>query len=278
MMDWNRGEHARKFLKANGRYVQNETIQSGPVVFWGEWEPPSRVVETYQPDARGWPRLLHEPFWQVPGHRRLLQNTDPIVLGDRFLYSNCRQGKNRKLRELSAGSMVLFGSKLDGDFVLDTVFVVGDESQKFTRGSSEAVRCDDWVRAVVFEPLRMAAGPSTEALRLYRGRRYDEAPEGPFSFVPCRPWRSTESAFRRPSIRLDRHWIEPNLAMGAKATLVGQVQLRELWIEIVRQVVEVCGLAIAVQLEAPLQVPATGDEELVPELSEDDSCSVRRPC
>jgi hypothetical protein len=59
----------------------------------------------------GDPHWLHEPYWEVPRHRLHLQNTDPLVFGDRFLYSNCRQGRNRKLRELAPGSLVVFGSK-----------------------------------------------------------------------------------------------------------------------------------------------------------------------
>lgn len=278
VMDWNRREHARKFLRASGRYLHDKTINSGEVAFWGEWEPQSKVVETYGHDYLAGPNFLREPYWSTPRHPRLLQNTDPLVFGDRFLYSNCRQSRNRNLRALAPGSLVLFGSKLMGEFVLDTVFVVGDESQTFARGSSETVRCDDWVRAVVFEPLRMAAGPSTEALRLYGGRTYDEASKCPFGFVPCLPCGSEGHAFRRPAIRLDRRWIEPGLAMAAKATPVGQAQLHELWMEIVRQVVDVAGLAMAVHLEAPRHVPATGSEELVLEVKDDDPCSVQHPC
>jgi hypothetical protein len=40
-MEWNRREHARKFLKANGRFITSGEIRSGPLVFWGEWEPQS---------------------------------------------------------------------------------------------------------------------------------------------------------------------------------------------------------------------------------------------
>ena len=149
-MDWNRREHARKFLKAHGTYISEGELRTGPVAFWGEWEPQSRVVETYPDRGRHHPRWLHEPYWQVPSHRRLLQNTDPLVFGDHFLYSNCRQGRNRKLRELAPGSLVVFGSKLLGEFVVDTVFVVGDGAEDFTQASAGEVRAEDWVRAVVF--------------------------------------------------------------------------------------------------------------------------------
>ena len=159
MMDWNRGQHARKFLKAHGRYVVDGVAREGAVAFWGEWEPQSRVVETFPPEIPGGPCFLHEPFWvsQPDGDR--LQNTDPLVFGDRFLYSNCRQRRNRKLRELAPGSIVLFGSKRRSEFVLDTVLVISDQSQPYMLGDSGHLDCDDWVRSVLFEPLSRGDPP-----------------------------------------------------------------------------------------------------------------------
>jgi hypothetical protein len=194
--------------------------------------------------------LLHDPYWQVPRHPRLLQNTDPLVFGEHFLYSNCRQPRNAKLRVLRPGSIVLFGSRLGSEFVLDTVFVVGAEGQDFVQGQSEQIACPDWVRAVTFDRLRPREEHPTETLRLYGGRTHSEAPEGPFSFVPCRPYDMGTAAFPRPAIRLDRQWIEPNLAMGAKATLATDAQLRVLWDEVVHQVV-VAGLNLGVELAPP---------------------------
>lgn len=250
-MEWNRRAHARKFLKAHGTYIAQGEPRTGPFTFWGEWEPQSRVFETFPKQGRGYPRWLHQPYWRVPQHRRLLQNTDPLVFGDQFLYSNCRQGRNRKLRELAPGSLVVFGSKLQGEFVVDTVFVVGDFAQGFTAAAAGEVRCEDWVRAVVFEPLRVSAKRG-EHFRLYRGRSYQEAPAGPFSFVPCRQYGgSGAAAFPRPALRLPRRWIEPNLAMGAKATPASPADIQELWNEIVDQVVDRAELALGIHLEAP---------------------------
>ena len=65
-------------------------------------------------------------------HRRtnsrssLLQNTDPFVFGESFLYTCCQQFKNNRptqLRYLAPGSVILFGSHRGGRFLLDTVFV-----------------------------------------------------------------------------------------------------------------------------------------------------------
>jgi hypothetical protein len=251
-MEWNPapGPHARKFLKATGRYVDGGADRSGVFAFWGEWEPQSRIVETYPRDGRGGPRWLHDPYWEMPRHRRLLQNTDPLVFGDCFLYSNCRQTRNAKLRSLPPGSVILFGSRIGSEFVLDTVFVVGADGQDYIRGDSERLECPDWIQAVVFEPLRASDERPTETLRLYRGRTYEEAPEGPFSFVPCRPNEVGRAAFPRPAIHLDRHWVEPNLAMGAKATSATDAELRHLWEEVVQQV-GAAGLSLGIELTPP---------------------------
>jgi hypothetical protein len=250
VMGWNRGLHARKFLRARGRYRLGGRWQSGPVAFWGEWEPQSRVVDTFPKGPPGGPRWLHEPFWELPRHRSLLQNTDPLVFGDAFLYSNCRQTGNGKLRRLGAGSLVLFGSKLASEFVIDTVFVVGATTFDFTRGASDHVPCPDWVRHILFEPLRDGRGPADEPFRLYRGRTADEAPEGPFSFVPCRPTGDSVSAFPRPSIRLPGRWIEPMLGRAARAIPAAEAEIRTLWDDVVGQVAD-AGLGLAVHLDPP---------------------------
>ena len=254
-MDWNRGEHARKFLRSEARYLHAGTERSGPIAFWLELEPQSRVVRTFPRDGVG-PRWLHEPEWQVPRHLSLLRNTDPMVFGERFLYSNCRQMRNRKLRELAPGSLILFGSKVRSEFVLDTAFVVGS-SELYGRHSANSISVEPFVRAVVFDPLARERGlredQSPEDLfRLYRSRTYDERPGGPYSFVPCRP-DGPNAAFARPAIRLDTRWIEPNLAMGAKATEASAAEIVELWDQVVQQV-RAQGLARAVHLDAPHQI------------------------
>jgi hypothetical protein len=265
VMDWNRGDHKRKFLKASGDYVVGDVVDSGPITFWGEWEPQSRVVETYPKTGLSMPRRLQEPYWRAPAGSGPWQNTDPLVFGDRFLYSNCRQPTNGKLRALAPGSLILFGSNLGGEFVLDTVFVVGSRTQEFTAGTSESLDCDGWVREVVFERLRESAcappdetgrRPSTctpaGPLRLYESVTYDERPGGPFSFVPCRPFE-TGGGFSRPDIHLQRGLIEPNLRMGAKATQTSAGELASIWKLVVDQVAD-AGLALGVRMDVPPNV------------------------
>jgi hypothetical protein len=253
-MDWNRGEHRRKFLKATGTFVDHGVAHGGDFTFWGEWEPQSRVIETYPTAGPGEPRWLHEPRWEVPRHRSLLQNTDPLVFGDRFRYSNCRQTRNGALRRLPPGSIVLFGSALHGGFVLDTVFVVAHPGVDYHRGASDHLEVPDWVRSVVFDPLGAKVDRGGEPLRLYEGARYVDDPSAPFSFVPCRPYAPGDGAFARPPIELDRRWLTPRLAMGAKATEASRDEAAAVWASVVAQV-QAAGLSLGVALDVPPGVP-----------------------
>ena len=211
-MPWNTGDHARKFLVSQADFVDDGRVESGSIGFWGEWEPQSRVVAEFRGRAPQAPRYVHEPYLQVPTDEGQRQNTDPLVFGDCFRYSNCRQPTNRKLRHLAPGSLVLFGSTVAGEFVLDTFLVVGGHRDYFVPDSAD-IDCPQGVQDVVLEPLRRGDPPKgawrTE-LRLYEGVSYGSYSEGPYSFVPCQPWEEGSAGFPRPVIRLDSEWIKPS--------------------------------------------------------------------
>ena len=71
VMGWNRGEHRRKFLKANGHYLDDGVLRHGPLTFWGEWEPQSRIIETYPLErvAEAWEPPSHVP-WKCVAFRK----------------------------------------------------------------------------------------------------------------------------------------------------------------------------------------------------------------
>jgi len=124
---WNRLEHQhkRKFLTSIGTYLADGRVEKGKILFWGEWEPESRVIREIADPKPFFPRFFHEPFYVLPRSYDGLQNTDPFVFGERFLYAVCLQRPFPQLRLLSRGSVILFGSCQGGSaFVLDTVFVV----------------------------------------------------------------------------------------------------------------------------------------------------------
>jgi len=264
-----RVEHARKFLRVQGSYLSEPGGQPvcGPLAFWGEWEPQSKIVEEYQQVTGGLPRRLQEPYWQRPAVSFPRHNTDPLVFGDRFIYSNCRQEHNAKLRRLAGGSVILFGSGGKTDFVLDTVLVVGEGARCYDIArSGDVPGGPDLLQGVVFEPLRSILGARTEmSFRLYPGRSYADAPQGPFSFVPCLPAGDPKQcAFARPVIRLSGPWLEPSSWRAARCVPGTPAELGRLWDEVVRQVVECHGLALGVHLDAPEEMtkeaggPASG--------------------
>jgi hypothetical protein len=252
VMPWNRGEHKRKFLRASARYLLDGHPQEGEVGFWGEWEAQSRVLEVWRKDG-DLPRFLHEPFFEAPAKGVKHQNTDPFVFGESFLYTNCRQATNQKLRRLTPGSIVLFGSSPGAGFVLDTVFVVGDgEHPSFEIGERRVLPDRPEAEALVFRPLSTSEKHLGAGCRAYHGRPYAVELSAPFSFVPCRPLMD-QVRFRRPLLEpvgaLDG-FITPTLRQQAKVTEIDDATAAAVWQQ-VRSVVEQQELALGVHLQVP---------------------------
>ena len=230
------------------------------MVFWGEWEPESRVLRRYEPPCGGMPRFLYEPYFVRPMAPECRQNTDPFVFGDSFHYTGCRQHKKlhgtprpTQLRHLLPGSVVLFGSCRDkSKFVLDTVFVVADHVDH-KRADYESVlrgRISDAYRAVTIAPWYAANPPAIQSHRLYEGATQEQQVGQMFSFFPCQPCDGEPIGFRRPEISLPEH-VNPRMAMGYKqARDLSIPDLKELWDDVVRQVQEQ-GLALGVRAELP---------------------------
>lgn len=53
--EWNYGKHKRKFLKSQGQYVLSSGVLSSKqdLLFWGEWEPTSKVTRLLSTPATG---------------------------------------------------------------------------------------------------------------------------------------------------------------------------------------------------------------------------------
>jgi hypothetical protein len=261
---WNVGDHKRKFLRVHGqsRAAADAAARSQELVFWGEWEPESEVEPIAAPIPMG-PRWLHRPFYVRPtAFRRegkVLQNTDPFVYGDRFLYTLCRQWRNTRgvygptfLRDLDVGSLILFGSHKRGEFVLDTVLVVGASVLHDGESWQDAVAdvVPDAYPDVTLRPSREWGGG--EELRLYLGATPTDQVDGMFSFVPCKPASGAPSGFARPCINLGQ-LTTPELKMGAKATgNLAPERMRGVWSTVVEQVLEQ-GLELGTRFEVPEQ-------------------------
>jgi len=249
----------------------------GSFTFWGEWEPQSfaRPMNPSQPGEPefGKPKWIHEPHlsldvlatsppgwrpseWGPPGWKPPeWQNTDPLVLGDMFRYYCCRQfnpksGARTKMSRLGEGDIVMFGSHLQGEFVLDTVFVVGvfkDMHSKYDLPAWQSkLHNDITVNLVDFPPC---------GLRMYGSRGWSaEEPKEPFSFTPCLPLAGEPQGFARPSIKpggVLQSVINPKMKQNYKVTECGRDEVKDIWCEVVDQVLS-AGCALATRIDEPV--------------------------
>ena len=248
---WNTGMHRRKFLCVPGHYVSGDaSIASAALVFWGEWEPPSKIIARW-PKNGSLPRSLHEPVWEYPTMQGERQNTDPWVFGYSFRFSNCRQltprQKRSALQKLTEGSMVLFGSTVGGQFVIDTVFVVKD-SCLFS--PSNPPETDEIFRVCTIESL-LTTGDADSPFTLYRGATYEAPVNGMYSFVPCRRADITNVRFPRPYVSLPGY-VNPRSAQAPKGAKSPRsaTEVREQW-ECVRQQVLDAGCLLGLRFSSP---------------------------
>jgi hypothetical protein len=242
-------------MSAEASFRDGDAWRAGTVTLWGEWEAMSRVVAEY-PRGGDLPRYLHEPTLEHPESFRGLQNTDPYVFGERFLYTGCQQHTNRgrsetQLRRLTRGSVILYGSCRADRFVLDTVFVVADSiDHRFADHRdvlAGAVSEEYWT--VTMGPW-YAEGGGPQSFRLYRGATPAEPVSGMYSFVPCSPADGGVRRFARPEIRL-APFITPHLRQGKKVTRFDAFDpIRRAWEQVQLQV-EDAGLTSAVSIRPP---------------------------
>ena len=255
---WNRNAHRRKFLKSGGRYLDRGQPNEGEVVFWGEWEPESRVIDRYVDRVPDGPHFVYEPFFVEHSDGVWRQNTDPFVFGERFHYTGCLQHTRRgptQLRFLSPGSLVLFGSCRDKSrFVVDTVFVVSEFIDHSARDWEQMLdgRVSTTYRKVTLEPWYRGSPPQGQSHRLYFGATPENAVGEMFSFFPCRPYEENGHGFARPEVHIPG-FITRHLMQGKKmARDLSLAEIGELWEQVVRQV-DSQGLALGTYAELPPQ-------------------------
>jgi len=227
VMPWKlgRSRHDRKFMLTCGSLFDPGTGEDQPAVplgFWGEWEGPSVFWRVDSP-GRPLPRIVHAPFRPASWPTTPVQNTDPMVFGDAFIYSNCLQGTYRSLRTLSPGSMVLFGrfARTNGrpSFSLDTCLVIERMQTLAPAPIDPGNYGDDLLTDAVLGPL-FAEG-ADRALSVYFGRRRPPDGPGPYSFFPARLAVDSPPLFARPELSpagaLDGV-ISPGNMQGIKVT------------------------------------------------------------
>jgi hypothetical protein len=261
---WNEGDHARKFLQVDGRWRSEDGAEgAGPVRFWGEYEPPS-AVRRIGPKQGRLPQWVHEPLYPPPREGRR-QNTDPLVLGG-FWYSNCKQHRRRDrpapavTQRLEPGSLVLFGSKLDHAFVVDTVYVVAGR-QEYGREDVEHLPVPDHVKDMALRPLY---GNPERELRfvLYRGATVDDPVDGRWIFVPALPVEQPADRFARPRAVLADGVLKDTLGMGLRAVALSPEQLDDTWQQLLTTTYD-AGLVAAKQLSVPEKESGAAGAETV---------------
>lgn len=199
--NWNTENHRRKFLSNKGSYIENDKkYDNEMLLFWGEWEPTSWVKIICQPQTikrhEKYPKYLHFPFlppkeeikqFQDENIRinKCYQNTDPFIFGKDFRYAICQQNSRPCLKKLDVGSLILFGSSIDSNFVIDTVFVVGDKKQ-YNKSNIEKIDDNDLYPEITIKMACKADEPDDANNTLYYGATYENRSKvnGMFSFVP----------------------------------------------------------------------------------------------
>lgn len=256
---WNTRDHRRKFLRAPGRSRPSvgSADERGELLFWGEWEAQSAVTELPGPLQPGLPRWVHTPRLQPLADYTGAQNTDPYVFGDRFLYTCCKQrlrsGRPTQLRFLEPGSLILFGSHVRGQFALDTVFVVADHLDHRSPDDVPAVAAPagyiDTTLRPMYEMDADYCDPHSVGWRLYHGATPTLPANGTFSFVPARPVDGAPQGFLRPTIAFEG-LITSALRQGQKITTLEVAAIREVWHNVVQQVLD-HDLVLATALQGP---------------------------
>lgn len=232
--------HTRRLISHAGTYIDasNKPKQT-QLAFWGEWEAETVAVPMSTPprdrDLAHWIHTVKSPSQT---QRVGSFNTDPCVFGKSFKYCCCQQRKRNSLRHLAPGSLVLFGSTINKQFYLDTVFVVDGEGVQYDATATEGLPVSDEYQELSLK--RVVPGEYT----FYRGKT-PRAGE-PYSFVPARRFKKDEPECGR-RFKLDVAAVNACLPPG-KTGLIAELGrfhhdiavdpkvLASVWKEILRQV------------------------------------------
>jgi hypothetical protein len=228
--------------------VRRRKEYKGPLRFWAEWEAQSQVISTIAEPLPSGPKFIYKPYYVAPSFYHDLQNTDPFVFGG-FFYTGCQQWTKKgptQLRYLQRGSVVLFGSCVDGGFALDTVFVVNkwvDHSASDFRSllwncvpeGYREVTLAAWYKSNRSKN-RCAVSTPRRSFRLYWGATITDPVDDMYSYFPCQPADQSPCGFPRPLVAIpDR--ITNDLLQGKRLNRgVSQADVTRLWHSVRKQV------------------------------------------
>ncbi len=270
--NWNIGKHLRKYMLINGEYISesNSTPQKENIFFWGEWEAQSYLINDIQTDTKSFPKYIFKPYYKTTNEG---VNTDPFIFGNQFYYRLCRQLTSPSLRSLVCGDIILFGSCLNKQFVLDTVFVVknyidynSSNFSIFTKITNDVFLDVSFERAITpkaddncnkkkhacNEKGENYKGKTDFKLRMYEAVMYQDKDKfnGMFSYAPCMQHTGNIQGFSRPVIKLPGI-ISQTLSQNFKKT--NQSDIKPIWDSITGQVL-CMGLSLMVNNELPPKI------------------------
>lgn len=223
-MGWNNNvNHARKFIKSNGNFIDNsgKLVEEKDLTFWGEWEAQSNF-ERLKNNKRRYPKFLHKPFLD-PSKPEMLHNTDPYVFGYAFRYIICLQPSfYKKLTNLKENSIILFGSSIDKRFCLDTLFVVSHKFKNYNFKNVEKLfgkdkgqyyyasvnpLCGKLRGKIADEVASCGSKAQIQDYTYYEGVNFNNKNDyqGVYSYAPAKIYDNKESKyiFKQPELDLD---------------------------------------------------------------------------
>lgn len=241
-------------MQLEGSWLDGSRSEQGAIWAWGEWEPESVVIRSLNRVAKQHPRFLWKPFWVRKQSYVGFHNTDPFIF-DGFYYTDCRQQAGEGLRQLDSGSIIVFGSVKNSDWVLDTVLVVREyiDHDYETYVDRLTGRVPDCFWDVTLAPTyqgRHARLPR----RLYIGATHSNQFEQMFSFFPCTP-TGGDVGFARPPIKLSSDHFTAGLSRnargyGSNSRSLATSELQRLWTSLTDQVLEQ-GLCLGIAAVSP---------------------------
>jgi len=198
---WNtEPSHKRKFIRQEGYYVANlnSLPQKDKLNFWGEWEAQSffKLIS----GGHEMPNSIHKPIFiknSIPPREGICHSTDPYVFNKYHLYTHCKQGY-KSLQHLDHGSIILFGSSIGRNFVLDEVFVV-DNTLTYDTDYNRFVTANN--DKLIFRNQEIFYHTNyiytNRNSHIYYGKNYFDDNEF-FSFFPCKISQNNNFIFERP--------------------------------------------------------------------------------
>jgi hypothetical protein len=240
---WNRmkvngknNSHKRKFMEVDGKYVEGLNSRKeklGTLRFWGEYEGHSQfeLIKIHK-RTKYWnePYAVHIPFFCDKNIND--QNTDPFIFGDYFYYSVC---KKKKLKNLQAGDIVIFGSEFGKknrvQFYLDTVLVIDNHNPTI---ESNEIKDKIFLESTIN---RLGKEDCSNGFRtIHIGQKFEG--NEIFSFFPAKP--SNGTYFGRPILNTEKLKFQtPGARTGCfSRELKGNESIQSIWEQIVNSVIE----------------------------------------